>query len=80
MSDLRRANEALGRNEARYRGAVAGLPVAVFAVDGEGVFRLAEGAGLDALGLEPDKVVGRSVFDVYRDRVRGGWRLARLWD
>lgn len=21
-----------------------------------------------------------AVFDVYRDRVRGGWRLARLWD
>jgi PAS domain S-box-containing protein len=67
VADLRRANEALSRNEARYRGAVAGLPVAVFAVDGEGVFRLAEGAGLDALGFEPDKVVGRSIFDAYRD-------------
>ena len=66
-SDLRRANEALRRNEARYRGAVAGLPVAVFVVDGEGVFRLAEGAGLDALGFEPDKIVGRSIFDAYRD-------------
>src|SRR4028118_1359173 len=53
VSDLRRSNEALGRNEARYRGAFAGLPVAVFAVDGEGVFALAEGKGLDALGLEP---------------------------
>ena len=21
-----------------------------------------------------------AVYDVYRDRVRGGWRLARIWD
>jgi PAS domain-containing protein len=78
VSDLRRANEALSRNEARYRGAVAVLPVAVFAVDGEGVFRLAEGAGLDALGFESDKVVGRSIFDAYRDvpRVVENVRLA----
>ena len=67
VSDLLRANEALGRNEARYRGALAGLPVAVFAVDGDGVFTLAEGKGLDALGLEPGAVVGRSIFDAYRD-------------
>ncbi|MBA2619507.1 MAG: PAS domain S-box protein [Rubrobacter sp.] len=70
VSELRRANEALGRNEARYRGAVAGLPVALFAVDGEGVFTLSEGKGLDALGLEPDKVVGRSIFGAYRDAPR----------
>jgi diguanylate cyclase (GGDEF)-like protein/PAS domain S-box-containing protein len=67
VSDLRRTNEALGRNEARYRGVVAGLPVALFAVDGEGVFTLSEGKGLDALGLESDKVVGRSIFEAYRD-------------
>jgi diguanylate cyclase (GGDEF)-like protein/PAS domain S-box-containing protein len=70
VSDLRRANEALSRNEARYRGAVAGLPVALFAVDGEGVFTLSEGVGLDALGIEPDKVVGRSIFEVHRDAPR----------
>nr|MBA3950833.1 PAS domain S-box protein [Rubrobacter sp.] len=70
VSELRRANEALGRNEARYRGAVAGLPVALFAVDGEGVFTLSEGKGLDALDLEPDKVVGRSIFGAYRDAPR----------
>src|SRR4028118_2066058 len=71
-SDLRRTNEALRKNEARYRGAVAGLPVAVFAVDGEGVFRLAEGAGLDALGFEPDKGVGRSIFDADREAPPAG--------
>ncbi len=67
VADLRRTKEALRRNEARYRRVVAGLPVALFAVDREGVFTLSEGVGLDALGLEPDKAVGRSIFEVYRD-------------
>lgn len=44
---------------------------------------LARPAGLTATGdLEAD---GRwpsigAVYDVYRDRMRGGWRLARVWD
>ncbi len=70
VSNLRRAKEALGRNEARYRGALAGLPVALFVVNGEGVFTLSEGKGLDALGLEPEAVVGRSIFKAYRDAPR----------
>ncbi len=67
VSELRRAIEASGRNAARNRRVVAGLPVAVFAVDGNGVFTLSEGKGLEALGLKPEKVVGRSIFEVYRD-------------
>ncbi len=67
VADLRQAKEALRRNEARYQGVVADLPVALFAVDSEGVFALSEGKGLDALGLEPDKVIGRSIFEAYRD-------------
>jgi Family of unknown function (DUF6504) len=25
-------------------------------------------------------ITAGAVFDLYRDRVRGGWRLARIWD
>ncbi len=67
VADLRQAKEALQRNEARYRRVVADLPVALFAVDDEGVFTLSEGRGLEALGLEPEKVVGRSIFEMHRD-------------
>jgi putative nucleotidyltransferase with HDIG domain/PAS domain S-box-containing protein len=40
-------------------------PVVLWALDNEGLFTLSEGRGLEALGLEPGEVVGRSVFDVY---------------
>ena len=66
-ADLRQTRETLHRNEARYGGLVAGLPVALFAVDGAGVFTLSEGRGLDALGLGPKAVVGRSIFEMHRD-------------
>jgi diguanylate cyclase (GGDEF)-like protein/PAS domain S-box-containing protein len=67
LVERKRIEEELRRSEARYRAIVTGSPVALFAVDPEGVFTLAEGKGLEALGLEPDKVVGRTIFESYLD-------------
>ena len=44
---------------------ISNAPVVLFALDADGVFTLSEGRGLDALGLRPGEVVGKSVFDVY---------------
>jgi diguanylate cyclase (GGDEF)-like protein/PAS domain S-box-containing protein len=41
--------------------------VVLFALDRDGVFTLSEGRGLAALGLKPGEVVGRALFEVYRD-------------
>ena len=67
VAELRRAGEATRRTAATYRGVVANLPVALFAVDPEGVFTLTEGTDLEILGLEPERVVGRSIFETYND-------------
>jgi PAS domain S-box-containing protein len=67
LVERKRIEEELRRSEARYRAIVTGSPVALFAVDPDGVFTLAEGKGLEALGLEPDKVVGRTIFESYND-------------
>src|SRR5688572_22993497 len=67
VAELRRTREALQRDAATYQGVIASLPVALFAVDPEGVFTLSEGKGLELLGLESDRVVGRSIFETYRD-------------
>src|SRR5918997_4341747 len=40
----------------------------LFTLDNRGVITLSEGKGLEALGLVPKEVVGKSVFDLYRDR------------
>ncbi len=44
---------------------------------------LAHPAGMQATGdIDSDGfiVTCSSVYDIYRDRIRGDWRLARLWD
>ena len=62
-----RANteQALQEQAARLHTVVASVPVILFALDRDGRFTLSEGRGLDALGLIPGQIVGRSVFEVY---------------
>jgi PAS domain S-box-containing protein len=62
-----RTQGVLREREAQLRSLVSHAPVVLFALDRDGVFVLSDGRGLDALGLRPGEVVGRSVFDVYRD-------------
>ena len=63
----RRAEEALKSSERIFRAVISSVPIVLFAWDPEGTFVLSEGKGLEALGLRPGEVVGRSVFDVYRE-------------
>jgi diguanylate cyclase (GGDEF)-like protein/PAS domain S-box-containing protein len=67
LAEHKRTEEELRRSEARYRAIVTGSPVALFALDQEGTFTLSEGQGLEVLGLEPGKVIGRSIFEMYSD-------------
>jgi PAS domain S-box-containing protein len=41
--------------------------VVMFALDAKGVFTFSEGSGLGVLRLRPGELVGKSVFDVYRE-------------
>jgi PAS domain S-box-containing protein len=63
----REAERALADSERRLRTVIDNAPVVLFAVDGEGVFTLSDGQGLEALGLRPGQAVGRSLFEVYRE-------------
>ena len=67
LAERRQVEEALRESEERLRTLVTNAPVILFAIDGEGVFTVAEGRGMTPVGLRPDEHVGRSVFDVYSD-------------
>ena len=58
--ELRIANE-------RMRTLVANAPVALLAVDQNGVVTVCEGRGFEAAGMKPSDLVGRSLLQVYRD-------------
>jgi diguanylate cyclase (GGDEF)-like protein/PAS domain S-box-containing protein len=67
VTDQTRIEQALRESEAKLRTVIEGFPVVLWVLDRDGVFTLSRGAGLKLLGLEPDEVVGRSLFEVYRD-------------
>ena len=67
ITEQRQAEEALRESDARLRTVIAGIPVMVYALDRHGIFTFCDGKGLEALGLEPGQVVGRTAYDVFRD-------------
>ncbi len=80
VSERQRAEEAQRESEERLRTVVTNAPVILFVVNRDGVFTLCEGKGLAALGLKPEKVVGRSIFNVFRDRPEIKEKLHRALD
>ena len=67
MTDHKKAQNALRESEERLRTVVTSAPIALFAMDRNGLFTLSEGNALNGLHLGPGKVVGRSAFDIYRE-------------
>jgi signal transduction histidine kinase len=51
----------------RLRDAVNHAPLIIFALDREGIVKLAEGKAITRLERSPGQTVGRSVHDIYRD-------------
>jgi diguanylate cyclase (GGDEF)-like protein/PAS domain S-box-containing protein len=78
--DLEDSIEALHESEERLGAVVANVPVILFVVNRDGVFTLCEGKGLEALGAKPEKVVGLSIFDVFRDQPDIKEKLHRALD
>ncbi|HEV8611778.1 MAG TPA: EAL domain-containing protein [Thermoanaerobaculia bacterium] len=67
VTERRRTEVALKESEQKLRTLVGNVPIVLFAIDRDGTFTHSEGKGLEALGITPREVVGRSVEDVYRD-------------
>ena len=67
ITEHKQMEQALRTSEERYRTVVSNAPIVLFALDASGVITLSEGRGLQAMGLTPGQLVGRSAFETYRD-------------
>ena len=66
VTERRRAEEDLRKSKEHLRTVISNAPIVLFALDAKGAFTLCEGRGLEALGLKPGEVVGKSAFEIYR--------------
>lgn len=67
VTALRRAEAALRDTEQQLQATVSAAPLTMTAFDLHGVMTLATGKGLEGLGAGRSELVGRSVFEVFRD-------------
>jgi len=65
LVEQRRIEVALRASETRLGAVVMNSPVMLFALDRHGIFTLAEGKGLAALGLTREAIVGRAVEELF---------------
>jgi PAS domain S-box-containing protein len=67
ITDQYHAQTALAESERLLRTVVTNTPTILYAIDQNGVYTLAEGKGLEAIGLKPSDLVGQSAYDFYQD-------------
>jgi PAS domain S-box-containing protein len=67
ISARKQAEANLRETELRLQRVVSSAPLMVFVLDHQGIFLLSEGRGLVASGYAPGELVGRSIWNVYRD-------------
>ncbi len=67
VTEIRRADDAARESDQRLRALLTGAPIALFALDREGVCTVLTGDGLRNAGLKEGELVGRSMFELYRE-------------
>ncbi|HTV60231.1 MAG TPA: PAS domain S-box protein [Verrucomicrobiae bacterium] len=63
--ERKRAEERIGESEARLRVIIEQLPAVLWTVDNDLRITSALGAGLTRLGLKPNQLLGKSLFDYF---------------
>ena len=61
------ARKRIEESEERLRTIINNVPLVFWSLDAQGIYTLSEGKGLEALGIQPGELVGKSQFEVYKD-------------
>lgn len=68
ITELRRAESALRETEGRLREIIEHAPLMITAIDRDGKYTLLQGRGVKMISADSAAIVGRSAFEVHRDR------------
>ena len=59
--------EKLTESTERLKTVVACSPIILFAIDTKGIILLVEGTSIEKLDLDPEYLIGKNIFEVYKD-------------
>jgi len=65
--ERRKAETALRVSQERLASVIGNADLMIFSVDLNGIFTISEGKGLEKLGLRPGQLVGKNVFEFFKD-------------
>ncbi len=68
ITERKTMEAALRASEERLRTVLTHAPLVLALLDRDGVYTLSEGKALSKLGLATDSRLGKSIFEIYRDR------------
>ncbi len=68
ITERRQVESELQLRQQQLATILAHAPLVLFAINPQGIYTLAEGAGLSAMGRQPGEAVGHSVYDRYAAR------------
>ncbi len=63
--DNMRQKEQLLLKEGRIRSVVTGAPIVLFSVNNAGVVVFHQGQAMEQVGIDPDTLLGRSIYEIY---------------
>jgi len=62
-----RDRKRVEETEARLQTIINNVPLVIWSLNAQGIYTLSEGKGLEALGIQPGELVGKSHFELYKD-------------
>ncbi len=65
IHDHERAEAALHKSDQEMQAVLENAPLIIASFDQNGIITMMQGKGLEAIGVEPNTLVGMSVFDIY---------------
>ena len=80
VTERREFEAALSRSKHRLSTVLDSAPLVLWTLDRDGVFTTSEGQGLQAMGLAPRQVVGRSAFELYAENPNLSGSIRRVLD
>jgi PAS domain S-box-containing protein len=66
ITEQKRIQEELYRSKERFKSIISNLPIIIITTDQDGVYTFVDGRGLNDAGIDPNSLLGKSAFEIFK--------------